>query len=114
MWDTQSFWFDIALIFGIFAIGNILLGHFEEHRPKWRRLLKVVIVLGLALCLSYFRLRWVTYAILVMFAVGAGYIHLVWLPKNGIDGWTGEPKQKYYDLLGVKRSASQSQPENAE
>ena len=113
MWDTHSFWFDIALIFGIFAIGNILFGHFEEHRPKWRRLLKVVIVLGLALCLSYFRLRWVTYAILVMFAVIAGYIHLVWLPRNGINGWTGEPKRKYYELLGVEQQPNQHESENA-
>ncbi len=113
MWTTQTFWFDVALIMGIFAIGNILFGHFEEHRPKWRRLLKVVITLGLALCLSYVQLRWATYVILAMFAVGAGYIHLVWLPKNGINGWTGEPKKKYYELLGVKRSTSQSKTENA-
>lgn len=58
MWSISTYWFDILIVFGIFAIGNILLGHFEEHRPKWRRLLKVLIVLTLALLLSYFDLRY--------------------------------------------------------
>ena len=28
------------------------------------------------------------------------YIHAVLLPKKGINGWTGEPKSKYYDFRG--------------
>ena len=47
MWDTNSLWFDVAIVMGVFALGNILFGHFEEHKPKWRRILKVVIVLTL-------------------------------------------------------------------
>jgi hypothetical protein len=27
-------------------------------------------------------------------------IHLWWLPKHGINGWTGEPREKYYTLRG--------------
>ena len=27
-------------------------------------------------------------------------IHIWWLPKKGINGWTGEPKEKYYELRG--------------
>jgi hypothetical protein len=23
-----------------------------------------------------------------------------WLPKQGVNGWTGEPKEKYYQLRG--------------
>ena len=103
MWGTETFWFDIALVFGVFTLGNILLGHFEEHKPKWRRLLKVMIILGIALCLSYYQLRWAFYVILVVFGVAAAYIHLVWLPKNGINGWTGQPREKYLVLLGVKQ-----------
>jgi hypothetical protein len=25
---------------------------------------------------------------------------LKWLPKQGVNGWTGEPKEKYYQLRG--------------
>ena len=27
-------------------------------------------------------------------------IHGWWLPRNGINGWTGEPKARYYELRG--------------
>jgi hypothetical protein len=30
-------------------------------------------------------------------------IHVWWLPKKGINGWTGEPKEKYYELRGWKK-----------
>ena len=30
-------WFEVALAATIFAVGNILFGHFEERTPKWRR-----------------------------------------------------------------------------
>jgi hypothetical protein len=112
MWDTRTYWFDIALIMGIFAVGNILLGHFEEHRPKWRRLLKVALVLSFSLGFSYLQLRWVTGVVLGIIAVAAAYIHLVWLPRHGVNGWTGEPKQKYFELIGVTRSTERSTPEN--
>ncbi len=102
MWDTSTYWFDISIVFAVFAIGNILLGHFEEHRPKWKRLLKVAIILGLAVLLSYLGYRWVFYMILLGFGLGASYIHLVWLPRHGINGWTGEPKDKYLELVKRK------------
>ena len=35
--------------------------------------------------------------------VGAGYLHLKWLPSHGINGWTGEPKEKYYALIDATR-----------
>lgn len=48
------------------------------------------------------------------------YIHAVWLPMKGINGWTGEPKEKYYQLrgwsqegmtgLGLDRAAQSGDP----
>jgi hypothetical protein len=29
-------------------------------------------------------------------------IHLWWLPKQGVNGWTAEPKERYYELRGWK------------
>jgi hypothetical protein len=103
MWNTSTYWFDVSVVFGVFAIGSILLGHFEEHRPKWRRLLKVAMILGLALLLSYYQLRWAFYLVLFGFALAAAYIHVIWLPKQGIHGWTGEPRDKYLELVKGKK-----------
>ena len=102
MWNTANYWFDTSIVFGIFAVGNILFGHFEEHRPKSRRLLKVAIVLGLAILFSWLQLRWVFGLILLLLLGAAAYVHLVWLPKHGINGWTGEPKDRYLKLVGAK------------
>ena len=99
MWDTATYCFDVAVVFGIFAVGNILMGHFEEHRPKWRRLLKVALVLGLALWLSWMQLRWILYLVLGIAGMAALYIHAIWLPKHGINGWTGEPRESYLRLV---------------
>jgi hypothetical protein len=106
MWSTQTAWFDIVVVMSIFAVGNILFGHFEEHRPKARRLLKVGLVLGLAVIMAHVGLRWVTYALLGVLGLAAAYIHGWWLPSHGINGWSGEPKEKYYELLGVRRGPS--------
>jgi len=103
MWRTDTAWFDVAVVMGIFAVGNILFGHFEEHKPKLRRVLKVVVVAGITLALSYVGLRWVAYTLIGVMGLAAAYVHMWWLPSHGINGWTGEPKDKYYELLGVSR-----------
>jgi hypothetical protein len=105
MWQINTYWFDIAVVMSIFAIGNILFGHFEEHNPKWRRLLKVVIVLAMVLGLISTAGRGWAYLFIAMLLAGAAYIHLRWLPKHGINGWTGEPKDKYLELVRAKRRA---------
>jgi len=101
MWNIETAWFDVAIIMSMFAVGNILFGHFEEHKPKWRRLLKVAIFLAMTLVLSYLRLRWMIYTFISAVLIVVAYLHLRWLPSHGINGWTGEPKEKYYELLGI-------------
>ena len=36
----MNLWIDVAVMASLFAVGNILFGHFEERTPKWRRVLK--------------------------------------------------------------------------
>jgi uncharacterized membrane protein len=105
MWNTDSLWFDAAIVLGIFAVGNILFGHFEEHRPKWRRLLKVAIVLAVVLSISANFGRGWAFGLLLLPISAAAYIHLVWLPGHGINGWTGEPREKYLELVKGRRKA---------
>lgn len=101
MWSTETPWFDLAMVFGIFAFGNVLFGHFEEHKPKARRVLKVALVAGATVALSAFGLRWVAFTVLGLLVLAATYVHAVWLPRHGVHGWTGEPRDRYYELLEV-------------
>jgi len=93
-------WFEVALVATIFAIGNILFGHFEAETPKWRRVLKVLLVLALIRVITVqFGRPWalLLLGVLIVFFL---IIHGWWLPRNGINGWTGEPKARYYELRG--------------
>jgi len=96
-------WMAIAITAMIFAIGNILFGHFEEQTPKWRRVAKVGLVVGFVAVISdAFGPFWGLLPVALMLLV-AGVVHLWWLPRHGINGFTGEPKDKYYEVRGWKR-----------
>jgi predicted small integral membrane protein len=99
MWSIDTPWFDAAVVLGLFALGSILFGHFEAHRPKWRRVLKVLIFVALILTLSITVGRVWAYGVLMLPLLGAAYVHLRWLPKHGVNGWTGEPRDRYLELV---------------
>jgi len=92
----------VAAMASLFAIGNILFGHFEERTPKWRRVLKFFLMTGLVTLVSATAGRpWSIALVGALFAVVL-VLHLWWLPKHGIHPFTGEPKEKYYALRGWK------------
>ena len=100
-WSLETRWFDVALVTSLFAVGSILFGRFEEHQPRWRRVLKLVLVAGLFVGFSAIVGRGWALGLLAIPLVGAAYAHLVWLPRHGIDGWTGEPRERYLELMRV-------------
>jgi hypothetical protein len=103
MWLTDTLWFEVAVVSAIYATGNIVFGHFEEQTPKWRRLGKYVLTLVIVLALSVFVGRRASMSLLGAMIVPLLYIHGYYLPKKkGINGWTGEPKRKYYEFRGWK------------
>ena len=104
MWTTDSLWFEIAIVSAIFAIGNMVMGHFEERTPKLRRVGKYVLVTALICGLSVWIGRPVAMIALGLTIFPLLYIHAYYLPKKkGINGWTGEPKSKYYEFRRWKK-----------
>jgi hypothetical protein len=99
--ETQ--WFEFAVISAIFAVGNIYFGHFEEQTPKWRRTAKFVLINGFAITLSAIAGRIWFYLLLGCMGVMFAIVHGWWLPRHGIHGLTGEPKERYYQLRGWKQ-----------
>jgi hypothetical protein len=93
---------EIAIITGIFAVGNILFGHFEEGTPKWRRVTKLFLFVGIAILITETLGRLWFYVLLAIMSFAVLLIHAWWLPKHGINGWTAEPKEKYYAFRGWK------------
>jgi len=101
MWATESLWFEIAIVSIIYALGNMLMGHFEERTPKIRRVGKYLLTLLVVCGISVFFGRSISMIFLAVFLFPLLYVHGYYLPKKkGINGWTGEPKSKYYDFRG--------------
>ena len=96
-------WFEVAMVASLFALGNILFGHFEAGTPKWRRAAKFFLFIGLTMLISKTAGRFWVFVGIGVSLIPPLIIHLWWLPKHGIHGWTGEPRDKYYELRGWKR-----------
>jgi hypothetical protein len=99
MLATNTLWFEIAVVSIIYALGNILMGHFEEQTPKIRRVSKYLMTLLIVCGISFYFGRETSMVLLSIFIIPLLYIHAYYLPKKkGINGWTGEPKSKYYEF----------------
>jgi hypothetical protein len=91
---------DVAIMAIFLAIGNVKFRHFEPRMPLWRRLLKSFVALAITAIISYYFGRT---GVLIWFGIAALpliYVHGYWLPRHGVNGWTGEPREKYYALRG--------------
>ena len=98
MWNTNTLWFEIAIVTILYLLGNIFLGQIEEKSRKWRNLLKYLVTVIIIVSTSIFFGRTIALIILGLALIQVFYVHAVLLPKKGINGWTGKPKSKFYDF----------------
>ncbi|HEX8735140.1 MAG TPA: hypothetical protein VF721_07465 [Pyrinomonadaceae bacterium] len=95
-------WFEIAITAILLLVGQILFGHFEERTPRWRILGKHALGIIIYTSIAYFFGGFWFYLSMAATLAALLIVHGWWLPKHGINGWTGEPKEKYYALRGWK------------
>lgn len=100
MWNTNTLWFDISIVTFFFLVGIFFLGHFNERNPNGRKLAKYFVTLAIIIPISIYFGRTIAFTIFALTLIPIVYIHGFLLPKKGINGWTGEPKSKYYDFRG--------------
>ena len=91
---------DVATVAALLLIGNMVFWRFEPRKPLWRRLGKVLAALLITVGISYYFGRIGVVIAIGIIAIPVIYIHAIWLPRNGVNGWTGEPREKYYALRG--------------
>lgn len=77
MWTIDTPWLDGAVVMSLCAFGGILFGRFEEHKPRGRRLAKVVVVVVVTLVLRQIAGRALAYAVLSVPLAGAAWVHLL-------------------------------------
>jgi hypothetical protein len=101
MWHTSTYWFDVAIATSALMLGHLYFGRFEEHRPRWRRLLKSLLFVVMVVATTAWAGRAWMYVLLAAIGVGVLIVHGWWLPHKGVNGWTGEPRERYYELVGL-------------
>ena len=112
MWSTDTYWFDLAVIASLIALGSILFGRFEEHKPRWRRVLRVVLGAALIMGVTAGAGRAWGLAVVGVVLAAVAVIHGWWLPRHGVNGWTAEPRERYEALLGIHRPATRRPDES--
>jgi hypothetical protein len=91
---------DVAAMALVLVIGGVTFRHFEPRMPWGRRLLKTFVILALTAAISHYFGRT---GVIIAFGIAllpVIYIHAIWLPRHGVNGWTAEPREKYYALRG--------------
>jgi hypothetical protein len=99
MWDTDTRWFDVSIVMSIFAVGGVIFGRFEMHKPAWRRVLKQALFVAAMIAIADGLGRAWAYGALALTLCAVVVIHAWWLPRHGIDGLTAEPYDKYLALV---------------
>ncbi|MGE0772230.1 MAG: hypothetical protein AB7K37_10995 [Cyclobacteriaceae bacterium] len=102
-WNIDTLWFDVCLVTALTSVGSIFFGHFEEHTPKWRRVLKLLLFVGLVVLITSTIGRLWTYVFLGAMLAAVAVVHGFVLPSKGINGLTAKPRDKYYRLRGWER-----------
>jgi hypothetical protein len=84
----------------VFALGSIWFGRFELETPRWRRTLKLVLVVLLPAGLAARFGAPAGLAVVAGFLVVGTTVHFLWCRRHGIDPWTAEPWERYRALRG--------------
>jgi len=95
----DSRWFDVAGFTALCVVLTVVFDRFERHKPAWRRVTKVAALVALQLVLIATLGRAWAYAVLGLLLMAGTSFHFAVLARLGINGWTGEPRDKFAALL---------------
>ncbi len=76
----------------------VVFNKFEKHVPVKRRIIKLVILIGMLAIIGTLFSRFAFWGMIALMTVGQVYLHGVYFPKHGVNGWTAEPYDKYLEL----------------
>jgi hypothetical protein len=95
---------DLALVLGVIALANVVFNNFERHLPLWRRISKHGLVFVAVCLIRIYAGRIGMLVFLAAMTTGQLVLHAWWFPKNGINGLTAEPYDKYLALVSRMKS----------
>jgi hypothetical protein len=91
---------ELLIVFIIASIAYfVLFNNFEKHVPLQRRIIKLLIVVGVLAVIGILFGRYVFWGVITLMTFGQIYLHGVYFPKHGINGLTAEPYDKYLQVI---------------
>ena len=91
---------EILIVFTIASIAYFLaFNNFEKHLPIKRRITKLFVVVGVLAVVGILFGRYVYWGIITLMTMGQIYLHGWYFPKQGINGLTAEPHDKYLEVI---------------
>ena len=95
----DSRWVDVAALTTLFVALTLVFDRFERHKPAWRRVAKIALLVALlAVAIEGLGRAW-GYTVLGLLLLSGVALHFTALSRLGISGWTGEPRDKFEALL---------------
>ena len=77
----------------------VVFNNFEKHLPIERRVIKLLVVIGILAVIGIFLSRYAFWGVIGLMTIGQAYLHGWYFPKHGINGLTAEPHEKYLEVI---------------
>ena len=77
----------------------VVFNNFEKHLPIERRIIKLLVVIGVLAAIGIFLSRYAFWGVIGLMTIGQVYLHGWYFPKHGINGLTAEPHEKYLEVI---------------
>lgn len=100
--SLDSLWFDATLAAVAHAVNSTLFAAVHRDGSALRRLLGLFGFVGVTVALSALAGRGWALGLIAASTALVFYFHAVWLPNHGVNGWTGEPRDRFLALTRRK------------
>lgn len=98
----DSLWFDATLAALLHGVNSTLFAAVHRDGPVLRRLGGLLAFVIVTVAVSALAGRGWALGFLVASTAFVFYFHAVWLPNHGVNGWTGEPRDRFLALTRRK------------
>jgi len=100
---------EILIVLAIASAAYFLaFNNFERHLPIKRRIIKLFVVVGALAVLGILFGRYVFWGVIILITMGQVYLHGWYFPKQGINGLTAEPHDKYLEVIAEMKGNKQT------
>ena len=93
-------WMEVLIVLTIASFAYfVAFNNFEKHLPLQRRVTKLFIVVGILAIIGTLFGRYAFWGMITLMTIGQVYLHGWYFPKQGINGLTAEPHDKYLEVI---------------